>query len=71
MMEICEEYQYKNSLNIFSLTLGPFDHPPPDSAKDLSKSQALKKVEVGEDADPEAELPTQGNTTMASGKGNP
>lgn len=25
MMENCEEYQYKNSLNMFSLTLGPFE----------------------------------------------
>ena len=25
MMEKCEEYQYKNSLNIFSITLGPFE----------------------------------------------
>lgn len=24
-MENCAEYQYKNSLNIFSLTLGPFE----------------------------------------------
>ena len=24
-MEKCEEYQYKNSLNIFSITLGPFE----------------------------------------------
>lgn len=24
-MENCEEFQYKNSLNIFSLTLGPFE----------------------------------------------
>ena len=24
-MENCDEYQYKNSLNIFSLTLGPFE----------------------------------------------
>jgi hypothetical protein len=24
-MENCEEYQYINSLNIFSMTLGPFD----------------------------------------------
>lgn len=28
MMENCEEYQYKNSLNMFSLTLGPFERPP-------------------------------------------
>ena len=28
MMENCEEYQYKNSLNIFSLTLGPFEKSP-------------------------------------------
>ena len=28
MMENCEEYQYKNSLNIFSLTLGPFEKAP-------------------------------------------
>lgn len=27
MMENCEEYQYKNSLNMFSLTLGPFERP--------------------------------------------
>ena len=27
MMENCEEYQYKNSLNMFSLTLGPFEIP--------------------------------------------
>ena len=28
MMENCEEYQYKNSLNIFSLTFGPFEKSP-------------------------------------------
>ena len=28
MMENCEEYQYKNSLNIFSITLGPFEKEP-------------------------------------------
>ena len=26
MMEKCEDHQFKNSLNIFSLTLGPFEN---------------------------------------------
>jgi len=30
-MENCEEFQYKNSLNIFSLTLGPFEKKPDDA----------------------------------------
>ena len=33
-MENCEEYQYKNSLNIFSLTLGPFE-------KEAEKKRAI------------------------------
>ena len=28
MMENCEEYQFINCLNIFSLTLGPWELPP-------------------------------------------
>ena len=63
MMEICEEYQYKNSLNIFSLTFGPFDHPAPEVASNLTKSQALKKVDVGDEVD--EVLATQANTTAA------
>lgn len=38
MMENCEEYQYKNSLNMFSLTLGPFEIP----AKNIKHQQSKR-----------------------------
>jgi hypothetical protein len=45
MMENCEEYQYKNSLNMFSLTLGPFEKA---SKADKTKAKS-KKAGEGEE----------------------
>lgn len=39
MMENCEEYQYKNSLNMFSLTLGPFEKQAKPGKINHAKSQ--------------------------------
>lgn len=49
MMENCAEYQYKNSLNIFSLTLGPFER----------EAKGVQQISVGqdlEDKDPKNQL---------------
>ena len=38
-MENCEEYQYINSLNIFSMTLGPFDKELKKDISPIEKEQ--------------------------------
>lgn len=46
-MENCEQYQYINSLNIFSLTLGPFEHEVKEKQlKDNTQINA-SQIEIG------------------------
>jgi hypothetical protein len=49
MMERCEEYQYKNSLNIFSLTLGPFENIVKNQV-DLPAIESGKVAGAGNDS---------------------
>ena len=53
MMEKCEEYQYKNSLNIFSITLGPFETVNKGEIQldkieeEMAEANRAKKDEIG------------------------
>jgi len=47
-MEMCDEYQFKNSLNFFSITLGPFEKKPKEiNETDLQEQMNEKKDKKG------------------------
>ena len=59
-MEKCDEYMYNNSLNLFSMAIGPFEKLPTDQdKKNASKAKnpfanlAQKKLKAGDEDDDE------------------